>query len=348
MADQDWLTAASAPAASPYQNVVETPGAYAPAYELRPLSLGELLDRTFSLYRSRFWMFCGIASMAAAVELVAGGIGRVVVHRFTTNPATIYSADLGVTYVASFIYFFVYSVTQAATCFAMAEVYLNRPASIAASFRAVRGKWYAWIGIGVWQGWSSSWIFVVLFVPFVVLTALKIRLGSMGILLGVAAVFAGLGAAVYGVIAYIRNSLAIPAKVVEGLPVRKAMRRSKDLAAGTKGRIFVLGLIVIAMHTVAGVAQAPFALMTLYARSATHIFSEISVLLITFAAHSVVTPIASIGLCLIYFDQRVRREAFDLEVLLGPEQPDALPSSFGDGRESADAYSETEANDPLR
>ena len=30
-------------------------------FELRPLSLGEVLDRTFAFYRSRFWLFAGIS-----------------------------------------------------------------------------------------------------------------------------------------------------------------------------------------------------------------------------------------------------------------------------------------------
>jgi hypothetical protein len=34
-----------------------------------------------------------------------------------------------------------------------------------------------------------------------------------------------------------------------------------------------------------------------------------------------------IGLSLIYFDQRVRQEAFDLLVMLGPEPPQASPLS---------------------
>ena len=37
---------------------------------LRPLSLGEILDRMFQLYRSRFLMFAGIASFAAGLDLI--------------------------------------------------------------------------------------------------------------------------------------------------------------------------------------------------------------------------------------------------------------------------------------
>lgn len=324
MAEQDWLTPATAPTPSPYYNVAEAPGLAAPAYELRPLSLGEILDRTFSLYRSRFWLFAGIASMAAAVELVFAAIGRVLVHHFSKDPATLYGGAMIVTYIAGLIYFFVYSVTQAATSFAMSEVYLSRPVSIGSAMRAVIGKWYAWIGIALWQLWSASWIFLALFIPFIVVAALKLVIGpASSVLLIVLMVLLFIGAAVYGIIAYIRNSLAGPVKVVEGGAVRRAMRRSKDLSAGAKGCIFVVGLIVFALNMGAGIAQMPFAMMTVLAPTKSHIFSEMATLFITFAAHSLITPVASIGLCLVYFDQRVRREAFDLDFLLGPDLPTA-------------------------
>ncbi|HEV2350884.1 MAG TPA: hypothetical protein VG028_13675 [Terriglobia bacterium] len=38
--------------------------------ELRPLSIGELLDRTFSYYRRNFWLFVGIVA-APQVAMVA-------------------------------------------------------------------------------------------------------------------------------------------------------------------------------------------------------------------------------------------------------------------------------------
>jgi hypothetical protein len=350
MAEQDWLTPATAPAPSPYSNVVVAPSQGPPAYELRPLTLGELLDRTFSLYRSRFWLFSGISASAAAVELVIAGAGRVIMHHYTKNPQVIYTAGIFVTWIAYIIYFFFYCVTQAATCFAMAEVYLNRPASIGSSLRAVRSKWYAWVGIALWQGWSAGWPFFALFVPFIILTTLKVAFNTAVALLIFLGVLAVIGAAVYGVIAYIRNSLAIPVKVVEGLSVRKAMRRSKDLEDGAKGRTFVLGLIVWALFFVAGVLQAPFAMMTVLAPGSSHVLSEIATLLIMFLARALVSPVASIGLCLIYFDQRVRREAFDLEVLLGPEQANALPTSpvsepYSEPSTAPDT--EAEANGPL-
>ncbi|MGH9811917.1 MAG: hypothetical protein ACRD4T_02160, partial [Candidatus Acidiferrales bacterium] len=40
--------------------------------DLRPLSLGELLDRTFSLYRNHFWLFVGITAIPYLLLLGPG------------------------------------------------------------------------------------------------------------------------------------------------------------------------------------------------------------------------------------------------------------------------------------
>ena len=37
--------------------------------ELRPLSLGELLDRTFTLYRRHFWLFVGIMAVPSSFTI---------------------------------------------------------------------------------------------------------------------------------------------------------------------------------------------------------------------------------------------------------------------------------------
>ena len=46
---------------------IADPGTGALRYELRPLSTGEILDRSFSLYRRSFWLYVGLSATAAAV-----------------------------------------------------------------------------------------------------------------------------------------------------------------------------------------------------------------------------------------------------------------------------------------
>src|ERR1700761_8702431 len=43
-------------------------------FDLRPLSTGEILDRTFQIYRSRFSLFAGLAVLPAAVNVVTQSI----------------------------------------------------------------------------------------------------------------------------------------------------------------------------------------------------------------------------------------------------------------------------------
>ena len=42
------------------------------SFDLRPLSLGEILDRTFTLYRGYFWLFIGISAIPRVLVLILG------------------------------------------------------------------------------------------------------------------------------------------------------------------------------------------------------------------------------------------------------------------------------------
>ena len=198
-----------------------------------------------------------------------------------------------------------------------------------AALRAVRGHWVRYCLISLWQSWSGGWMFLLLIAPVVLIPTLGIKLNG---LVAVLMVFV-LASFVYGVIAYIRNSLAIPAAVMENLKVRASMRRSKVLVAGRKGRIFLLGLLMIALYVVAGVLQMPFALLILHSRSAEHVLVQVISLLVAFLCSSLIGPVAAIALCLFYIDERVRREAFDIEFLMNR-------NSTGAGAAAGDATAE--------
>ena len=73
---------------------------------------------------------------------------------------------------------------------------------------------------------------------------------------------------------------------------------------------------MIALYVVAGVLQMPFALLILHSRSTEHILVQVISLLVAFLCSSLIGPVAAIALCLFYIDERVRREAFDIEFLM--------------------------------
>jgi hypothetical protein len=143
-----------------------------------------------------------------------------------------------------------------------------------------------------------------------------------------------------GVVLYLRNALAIPAAVTEELEIRPAMRRSKNLAAGSKGRIFMVLFLAACLLEIVGILQTPLSMLILLSPGKAHVLARAAILLITFLGQTVVAPVALIGLTLVYIDQRVRREAFDLELLLNHARggPGVAPGVAGDSLPPPEGY----------
>lgn len=290
-------------------------------HELRPLTTGEILDRTFTLYRGNFWLFVGLSAIAAAISVVSQTSQLVYQHyhgmpQAGTSNAAIVSSTVAT--LSGALYLVAYSLTQAATTSAVSAVYLGEATSAGAAFAAVRGHWFRYAAISIWQIWSTMWIFLALLIPAVVLFSMKIA--SLAAVGGVLVFFAVLSL-IYGVIAYIRNSLAIPAAVVEDLKVRAAMRRSKSLIAGRKGRVFLLLLLLTALYMVAITIQTPLTMVLVRSRSGEKILLQAIALFTGFLASSLIGPVGAIALCLFYIDERVRKEGFDIEFLMNQTGP---------------------------
>ena len=324
MTPQDWESPGTfvAPTGEPERWGSERAAAYA----LRPLSTGEVLDRTFSVYRAHFWLFAGLASLAGAFSLILNLMQLLMHHaallHYGFRVATIETQLSGLVLLVLLLP--VQAVIYAGSVYALCEVYLGRGVTAKAAIRATMGRWARYVGIAVWQGWSAVWVFFIVGVPLVILTHFLPGASSMmgRVVAGVVLLFVGLiGGGVYAVIAYIRNSLAIPAALMEQTGVRASMRRSKTLAAGTKGRIFVVLLIAFVLYVVAGAIQAPMLIVIAKSPLQEHVIAQTAALLIGFVTQTLVSPVALIGLTLVYFDQRVRMEGFDLVMLLGGAAP---------------------------
>jgi hypothetical protein len=298
------------------------------------LSLGEVLDRTFAVYRAHFWLFVGIGSLSGAVQLLANMIQLLLYHgirhgvRQGLSLAMLERQAGGL--VTGLLFFLAAAVTQAATVWALSEVYLGRSASVGEAVRAVSGRWLRFVGIALWQGWSFTWLPLMILVPGALLLAPSAW--QSRVVGGTLVFLAVTGGMVFGAISFLRNSLAVQAAVVEGLQVKTAMRRSKVLSAGTKGRIFVVLLITWCLFMVAGVLEMPLALVVRFGagKGEQHVLAQAGLLLVNFVAHTMVTPVVLIGLSLVYFDQRVRQEALDLLLMLDGGRA-AGPRVDGDG-----------------
>ena len=325
-----------APFTAPATTASFTPPPPRPLYDLRPLSLGEILDRTFSLYKQRFWLYCGIAAVAASVTTLGTfarltfGITSPTVQA-AANPRVIFTS-LAISIVTALLYFVTYSFIQAATVSAVTASYLGHQTTIATALRSVRPHWFRYVLIVLWQAFSATWITIVLGTIGVVLVAIpRLNLIWLGVFLLVLALLSF----IYVVIAYIRNALGIVASVTEHLPVAAAMRRSKQLVDGSKGSVLAILLLMYVLNLVAGGLQAVFAIFFAMSHSTfAHIGLGALTLIMVFVTTSLVAPIPAIAFCIFYIDQRVRKEGFDLEVLMDratpAPQPADLPFTFSD------------------
>jgi len=265
---------------------------------LRPLSTGELLDRTFSLYRSHFGLFVGIFALPYLVVLAFRLVG--LVFQSQTPQISNILMNLVWSMWALFLILIVSAASQAAAVVAVSNLHLDRPASVMDSFSTVKGEIPGVIGVSLLVGMASGVAFFAFIVP--------------------------------GVLLLIMWSLAVPSKVLEHRSATDSMSRSMELTKGSRGRIFVIGLLIFVLSIgVSWLLQWPiliaagFSMKTGIQRMA--IGWQVAALVADFVSRSLVGALGTIALSLVYYDQRVRKEAFDLQLMMSTIDASVVPSS---------------------
>src|SRR5215469_7083057 len=138
-------------------------------FDLRPLSTGEVLDRTFQLYRSRFALFAGLAVLPAAVSVVTQSLrlwysAHQSVHVHTgANLVKVQIITAALTLGSMIISLVLYGITQAATTWSVSAVYLGEPATIGMAYHTAMKHWFRYTVIVLRQIWAGFWLPVLLF-----------------------------------------------------------------------------------------------------------------------------------------------------------------------------------------
>jgi hypothetical protein len=263
---------------------------------MRPLNLGETLDASIKIVRSR-WKTLATVMLVIALPIQ---LANIIIIKSTTDvyqvgtsfsstakTATTYSDDgayfAGQTLMIA-LSFLGYLLGTVACYRAIADTYLGRETSARASLR------YAGSRLG-----ATLWLTIVL---------------AIGLLVGFMALL------VPGVWLWVAWTVAYPVMLVEGSGGVAALRRSFKLVEtrwwATAGRMAVTFILVGVVTTVA----------TLLFIAPTGWFvddTSFGALILEHAANLVVslvtTPFVAAVTTLVYFDLRVRKEGFDLALL---------------------------------
>ncbi len=190
-------------------------------YEIRAMSLGEILDMAFKLVRDHFAVLVGIAAVIYVPLAVAGAAIRPAPGHTISGSALVFIVAIYL------VVMLVWPIVMAAITFALGEIYLGRQASVGASLRS---------------GLSCS-------VPLV---------GTM-MLAGIAILVGLLLLVIPGLYLMLTFTLITQVVVLEGESGAAALRRSRLLMRGHLLRaiavLFVSGLIT---GVLSGVLQMIF------------------------------------------------------------------------------------------
>ena len=243
---------------------------------LRPLSVGEILDVSFQLYRRHF-------AALAMVALVCSGLPVLLSLFIEASGGMLQHVWLTLAYYGIFVV--LSAIATAATVFIVSESYLGRPLSAAEALSRAAPLLWRVITCSVLTGLLVMVGFLLFVIPGIVL--------------------------VCGVI------LAFPALVLEpGTTASGALSRSWALTRGSRWRIFgmlvtlflLLYIPIVALTALAALVlpdAAPGAAMT----------GGIVGLVLAGVLQLFLYPLFYCVLTVSYYDLRVRKEGFDLEVL---------------------------------
>ena len=306
--------------------------------DLRPLSLGELLDRTFRLYRNHFALFIGIMAIPAAfwlpfnvLLLTYQGSMMSAAARAPGRPPTLPTPGemaglLSGMLVVIILSGLVYSIAVAAASSAVADVYLGRPATVRGSYAKIQGRFWRLIGV------LSSILLRMMGLMMSVLFVFVGGVAGLGLLFGggrgnpifalflaVGLFFAYLAGLAFCVYFWLRYAVSVPVLMVENLGVFATIRRSIFLTRGRRGHIF-LAVLIAAIIAYAGmfVFQIPFTIAMMVSAAAGHWSQWLAFASAVFGSlgSALTGPISMIAIVLLYYDSRIRKEAFDLQFML--------------------------------
>ncbi len=261
--------------------------------DLRPMTLGEVLDRTFTLYREHFLLFAGIAALPYLVMLMLN-FGLLFLRTTAEQgPANIQSPGLlgGVVLGAFgglFLLLLMMGVAHAATVSAVSDLYLGRPTNVRDSYGQARGSIFTVIVVIVLSFLASSVAAIFLIIP--------------------------------GIYLFCRLAVAVPAAIVERNTSVGSLERSMELTKGYGWQVFLLLLLVwVIGMVVGGVLQLPGSIFMFTAIATKH---QPSIALMAynyiaqFLSQVLVGPIGTISASLMYYNLRVRKEGFDIQHLM--------------------------------
>jgi len=324
---------------------------------LRPLTLGEILDRTAQFYRRNFFTFAAVAAvpmLAIFAVVVPFVIALGYMGLFNPKAATPSVSAMVALFITGLLIglpaLIVASVLeQAALTKTAIAVHRGQKIQIREALKSVWPRFWRYFGLlflkGLAVGGVPAAIATLLLGGLTAITALSLGSGAKdaAFFVGILTVFVFIAAIVYAIWAETCFSLGLSACIVEEKSAWQSIKRTFRLTKGTRGRIFVLYLLVFAIYMVVSIVidvivLIGVGLITYFAHSHAPLLLVVAQILnfaASFAIQTLIAPVSVIALVLFYYDQRVRTEGYDIELMMEQAGLSAQPAPSAAPAESA-------------
>jgi MFS family permease len=283
---------------------------------LRPLSVGDIIDRTLRLFRANALLFIAIAVLPSLIVEVlqrATGVSQTfdlndIRGALTAPPGQAPAlprvrVDPALATAVAIISVAISLIQGAALIEAIGQRYLGRAISAREAFeRGLRA---------VPRLILSAIVIVVAFVLVFVVGAAALAVQNSAAVTAIAVVLGSI--ALFFVLPWAFLSLAVvgPAIVLEGLGPIAAIRRSFHLM--DRSRLRTLGLYIL-IGIISSILGLIFGVVFLVSFVSEPTLQGVLQALATVASGAVSGPLLYGALVLLYYDLRVRKEAFDLQL----------------------------------
>ena len=275
-----------------------------PTTSLQRMGFTDILDTIFSLYRNHFRLIFGICLVYFVLMFALNLLTGISTFYFSNSGLSVMA--IAVPVIASWITILIGLFFIGALLFAGAESYLGRQITTGTAFKQISRRFWSYLG---------SNILYMLIVGLLAITIIGIPF----------AIYFATRWGFYG-----------QAVLIEETSATSALRRSSELVKGTWGRVFG---ILFAIFLLAFMIQTILQFSLLFVFGITQAISGEEGLLKMFqqlfvpelttwdglvnyiiqsftnnVVNSLMLPVGIIGSTLLYFDQRIRKEGFDIEM----------------------------------
>ena len=299
---------------------------------LRPMNLGEILDRTLQIYRARFLAFVGIAAIPVLATELIHLADRTWLHVHSLAHPVGQFQLFAWNFVVGLGFYHIFGVfgdlIEPALFRMTSASVLGDECTLVSSLQFVQLRWprYLWLAVlkMVLNLGVPEFVFIVLAVGASFFADAAGLLGKefrwMLLLLAIAVILLGFGLFLWLAACL---SFAIPAAALEDRPAFRSLRRSWTLSKGTRARIWFtwLAIFITSWLLAWGLSALLWQVVrllsgTLYSAAAARSLSLTAYFILETGASILVFPIYPIALTLLYYDQRIRHEGFDIERMM--------------------------------